>query len=78
MLGGDDEHQARIAVVNDKGLQRLILGSEIDAVIEIAGNDIGAAADDGGERLRAALEIDDLDLKPGFLVLAQLLSQHRR
>ena len=47
-------------------------------MIEIARHDIGAAADHGGERLRAALEVDHLDLDAGLLEFAELLGQHGR
>ncbi len=56
----------------------LALGGEIDAVVEIAGDHIGAAADHGLERLRAALEVDDLDIDAGLLEFAELLGQHGR
>ncbi len=38
--------------------------------------DAGAAADHRGERLRAALEVDQLDLDAGLFVFAELLGQH--
>ena len=55
----------------------LVLGGEIDAMIEIAGYDVGAAADHGVERLRAALEVDHLDIDAGLLVFAELLAPAR-
>ena len=55
----------------------LAFGGEIDAVIEIAGDDVGAAADHGLEQLRAALEIDDLDIDACFFIFAERLRQHR-
>ena len=54
----------------------LALGGEIDAMVEITGDDIGAAADHSLERLRAALEIDDLDIDAGLLIFAERLRQH--
>ena len=56
----------------------LALGGEIDAVVEIAGHHVGAAADHGLERLRAALEVDHLDIDAGLLELAELLGEHGR
>src|SRR4029077_15944303 len=54
----------------------LALGREIDAVIEIARYDVGAAADYSFEGFRAALEVDDLDIDAGLFVLAERLCQH--
>src|ERR1700690_1819894 len=56
----------------------LALGGEIDAVVEIAGHHVGAAAYHSLERLRAALEVDDLDIDAGFLELTELLGQDSR
>src|SRR4029077_14868254 len=54
----------------------LALGREIDAVIEVARYDVGAAADYSFEGFRAALEVDDLDIDAGLFVLAESLCQH--
>ena len=76
--GRHHQHQPRIAVIDHEGLQLLLLGGEIDAVIEIAGNHVGAAAEHGLERIRAALEIDQFDGKAGLVEFAELLGQHGR
>ena len=73
-LGDTTSAKPGIAVIDHEGLQRLVLGGQIDAMIEIAGHHVGAAADHGGERLRAALEIDDLDVEAGLFVFAELLA----
>ena len=36
-------------------------------MVEIAGDHVGAAADHRGQRLRAALEVDEFDLDAAFL-----------
>ena len=72
------QREAGIAVIDHEGLQVLVLGGEIDAMVEIAGHHVGAAADHRGERLRAALEIDHLDIDAGLFVFAELLGQHGR
>ena len=77
-FGDDHQREARIAVIDHEGLERLVLGGEIDAMVEIAGHHVGAAADHRGERLRAALEIDQFDLDAGLFVFAELLGQHGR
>ena len=56
----------------------LALGGEIDAVIEIAGDHVGRAADHRLERFRAALEVDDLDVEAGLLELAELVGEDGR
>jgi len=50
----------------------LAFGGEVDAMVEITGNDIGAAADDRLERFGTALEIDDLDLDARFMTISTL------
>ena len=72
------QHKPRVAVVYDEGLQFLLLGGEIDAVVEIAGHHVGAAAEYGLERVRAALEIDQFDGKAGLFVFTELFCQHGR
>ena len=67
-----------IAVVDHERLQLLLLGGEIDAVVEIAGDHVGAAAEHGLERVRAALQIDQFDRKPRLVEFAKLLGQHGR
>ena len=47
-------------------------------MVEIAGHHVGAAAEHGLERIRAALEVDQFDGKPGLFVFAKLLGQHGR
>ena len=42
-------------------------------MIVIARHHIGRAADHGLQRLRAALEVDQLDLEPGLIEFAELL-----
>ena len=76
--GRHHKHQPGIAVIDHEGLQFLLLGGQIDAMVEIAGNHVGAAAEHGFERIRAALEVDQFDGKPGLFVFAELLGQHRR
>src|SRR4029079_9475098 len=76
MLGGYHQRKSRIAVVDHERLQMLALGRKIDAVVEIARYDVGAAADDSFEGFRAALEIDDLDIDAGLFVFAERLCQH--
>ena len=78
LLRRHHQRQAGIAVIDHEGFERLVLGGEIDAVVEIAGHDVGAAADHRGQRLRAALEIDQFDLDAGLFVFAELLGQHGR
>ena len=77
-FGDTTSVEARIAVIDHEGFERLVLGGEIDAMVEIAGHHVGAAADHRGERLRAALEIDQFDLDAGLFVFAELLGQHGR
>ena len=77
LAGRHNENQARIAVIDDEGLQLLLLGGECDRMIEIARDDIRAAADHGLQRLRASLEIHDLDGEPGLFEVAQLLGEDR-
>ena len=76
--GRHHQHQPGIAVVDHEGLQFLLLGGEVDAVVEIAGHHVGAAAEHGLERIRAALQVDQFDGKPGLVVFAELLGQHGR
>jgi hypothetical protein len=47
-------------------------------MIKIAGNDVGAAAEHGPERVRAALQIDQFDRKAGFVEFAEFFRQHGR
>ena len=47
-------------------------------MVEITRDHVGAAAEHGGERLRAALEIHHLDSDAGLVVFAEVLCQHRR
>ena len=47
-------------------------------MVEIAGDHVGAAAEHGFERVRAALEVDQFDRKAGLFIFAELLGQHRR
>jgi len=47
-------------------------------LIVIARNHIGAAADHRGERLGAALKVDEFDIQSGVLVFAELFGKHRR
>ena len=72
------QHQTGIAVIDHESLQLLLLGGQVDAMVEIAGNHVGAAAEHRLERVGAALQIDQFDGKPGLVVLAELLGQHRR
>src|SRR4029078_5500612 len=72
------QRKAGEAVVDHEGLQMLTLGGKIDAVIEIAGHHVGAAADYGLERFRATLEVDDLDIDAGLFVFAERMGEHRR
>ena len=76
MRGRHHQHEARIAVIDHKGLQFLLLGGQVDAMVEIAGNHVGAAAEHGLERIRATLQIDQLNGKTRLLELAKLLCQH--
>ena len=72
------QHQPGIAVIDHEGLQFLLLGGQIDAMVEIAGHHVGAAAEHGLQRVRAALEVDQFDGQPGLFVFAELLGQHGR
>src|SRR3984957_13789047 len=72
------QHQAGIAVIDHEGYQFLLLGGEVDAMVEIAGDDFGAAAEYRLQRIRAALEVDEFDGKTSFFILAELFRQHRR
>ena len=47
-------------------------------MIVVAGNHIRASADHRRERLRTALEVDELDLDAGLFVFAELLREHGR
>ncbi len=47
-------------------------------MVEIAGNHVGAAAEHGPQRVRSALEIDQLDVEPGLVELAELFCEHGR
>ncbi len=76
--GRHHQYETGVPVINHKGLQLLLLGGEIDAVVEIAGNHVGAAAEHGLERVRAALQIDQFDGKAGLVEFAKLLCQHGR
>jgi hypothetical protein len=76
MGGRHHQHQAWIAIIDHEGLQLLLLGGQIDAMVEIAGHHVGAAAEHGFQRVRAALEVDQLDGKPRLFVFAELLGQH--
>ena len=78
VLGRDHQRKARVAVIDHEGLQVLALGGEIDAVVEIARHHVGAAANDGLERFRAALEVDDVDVDARLFEFAELLGEHRR
>jgi len=73
MLGRHHKREAGVAVVDHERLQMLALGGEIDAMIEITGDDIGAAANNCLERFGTALEVDDLYIDAGLLVLAERL-----
>ena len=45
-------------------------------MVEVARDDVGAAAQHRGQRLRAALEADEFDVEAGLVVFAELLGQH--
>src|ERR1700681_3450225 len=47
-------------------------------MIVVSGYHVGAAADHGGQCLRAALEVDELDLETGLVVFAEFAREHRR
>ena len=47
-------------------------------MVEIAGHHIRAAAEHRLQRIRTALEIDQLDADAGFVEFAELARQHRR
>ncbi len=78
MRGRHHQNQPGIAVIDNKGLQLLLLGGEIDAVVEIAGNHVRAAAKHGLERVRAAFQVDQFDGKACLVEFAQLFCQHGR
>ena len=78
VLGRHHQRETGEAVIDHEGLQMLALGGEIDAMVEIAGDDVGRAADHRLERFRAALEVDDVDIHAGLFVFAELLGQHGR
>ena len=76
--GRHHQHQAGIAVIDHEGLQFLLLGGQIDAMVEIARHHVGAAAEHGLQRVRTALEVDQFDGQPRLFVFAELLGQHGR
>ena len=78
MRGRDHQHQPGIAVIDHEGLQLLLLGGKIDAMVEIAGHHVGTAAEHGFERIRAALEVDQFDRDARLLVFAKLFRQYGR
>ncbi len=78
MRGRHHQHEAGIAVIDHKGDQLLLPGGEIDAMIEVAGDHVGAAAEHGFQRIRAALEVDQADIEARLLELAELPGQHCR
>ena len=71
------QHQSGIAVIDHESLHRLLPGGEIDAVVEVAGDHVGAAAEHRLQRIGATLEVDQIDIEPGLLVRAQLRGEHR-
>src|ERR1044071_5713200 len=73
MFWRHDQSQPRIAIVYDESLQVLTLGGKIHAVVEISRYNISAAANDGLERLRAALEVHHIDRNSRLFEFAELL-----
>ena len=67
-----------IAAELDDGHDVLALGLHAQRVLVGAGDDVDRAADQRGERLRAALEIVDLDVEPLLLEEAELLGERQR
>ena len=57
---------------------RLTLGLHLDGVVERAGDDIGAAADQRLQRSRAAGEIRNLHVEAGILEVAEPLDHRQR
>ena len=47
-------------------------------MVEIAGHHVGAAAEHGLQRVRAALEVDQFDRQPRLFIFAELPCQHGR
>src|SRR5262249_35124491 len=66
MLRRHDQREPRIPVIDNERLQVLALGGEIDAVVEISRNDIGATADHGFEGFRTTLKSTTSTLTPAF------------
>ena len=52
------------------------LGLHPHGVLVGAGDNVGAAADDGFQRLRSGVEVLELDVDAGLLEIAKLLRQH--
>ena len=74
----DAEHDLRRAPLQHEGAQALALGLHVDGVLEGAGDDVGAAADQRLQRLRAAGEIGDRDVQPLGLEVAAALGDRQR
>ena len=71
----DRQRNAGVAAELDDGQDILALGLHAQRVLVGAGDDVDRAADQRGERLRAALEIVDLDVQPLLLEEAELLGE---
>ena len=76
--GRNHQNEAGITVIDHERLQLLLLGGEVDAMIEITGHHVGAAAEHRLERVGATLQIDQIDGKAGLVELAEFLGQHGR
>ena len=72
------ERDAGIAAELDDGQDVLALGLHAQRVLVGAGDDVGRAADQRGQRLRAALEVADLDVEALLLEVAELLGERER
>ncbi len=71
------EHDAGEAAHLDHGLDRLALHLHADGVLIGAGDDVGRAADQRLQRLRAAAEIGDGDVEALLLEVAEPLGQRQ-
>ena len=73
-----DEHQAGKSQHRDERDELAALGGHLNRVIVEARHDVGAAADQRLQRLRAAGEILQLDVEPFVAIEPELLRERRR
>jgi len=75
---GDAEHVLRIAAEQHDALHGLALGLHAHRVLVGAGDNIGAAADDGLERARTGIEVLQFDIDARLVEVAEIFRQHDR